>query len=59
MRAHADAACIGSEGVQSLKCGRRFVGIELKDAYWRQACRYLDAQDRQDDLFGREMVAAE
>ena len=52
-------AGIGSEGVGSLKLGRRFVGVELKESYWKQACRYLDAQDRQDDLFGREMVAAE
>jgi len=49
---------IGSEGVSSLKLGRRFVGIELKEAYWRQASRYLDAQDRQDDLFAREVAAA-
>lgn len=49
---------IGSEGVSSLKLGRRFIGIELKDGYWRQACRYLDAQDRQDDLFARETAAA-
>ena len=33
---------IGSEGVMSLRRGRRFVGIELKESYWRQACRYLD-----------------
>lgn len=49
---------IGSEGVTSLKLGRRFVGVELKESYWRLACRYLDAQDRQDDLFARETAAA-
>lgn len=49
---------IGSEGVGSLKLGRRFVGTELKESYWKQACRYLDAQDRQDDLFARENEAA-
>jgi DNA modification methylase len=49
---------IGSEGVSSLKLGRRFVGTELKEAYWRQACRYLEAQDQQDDLFAREVAAA-
>src|SRR5580765_5971885 len=47
---------IGSEGVQSLKHGRRFFGIELKQSYWSQACRYLDAEDRQSGLFD---VAAE
>lgn len=41
---------IGSEGVVSLKLKRRFIGIELKESYWREACRYLDAQDRQYDL---------
>lgn len=49
---------IGSEGVTSLKLGRRFIGVELKESYWRQACRYMDAQDKQDDLFARETVAA-
>jgi DNA modification methylase len=48
---------IGSEGVTALKLGRRFVGTELKESYWRQAVRYLEAQDRQDDLFGREAAA--
>lgn len=47
---------IGSEGVVSLKHGRRFVGVELKESYWRQACRYLAAQDAQDDLFAREVA---
>jgi DNA modification methylase len=27
---------IGSEGVVSLKLGRKFVGVELKESYWRQ-----------------------
>jgi DNA modification methylase len=49
---------IGSEGVVSLKLGRRFIGIELKDTYWRQACRYLDAEDRQEQLFTKEMEYA-
>lgn len=49
---------IGSEGVTSLKLGRRFIGTELKESYWKQAARYLAAQDAQDDLFARETVAA-
>lgn len=44
-------AGIGSEGVTALNLRRRFLGIELKEGYWRQACRYLDAEDRQTDLF--------
>lgn len=43
-------AGVGSEGVVSLKMRRRFVGVELKESYWRQACTYLDAEDRQLDL---------
>ena len=49
---------IGSEGHVSLKAGRRFVGTELKESYWRQAVRYLEAQDRQDDLFTSELLAS-
>ncbi|MDE2096825.1 MAG: site-specific DNA-methyltransferase [Patescibacteria group bacterium] len=49
---------IGSEGVCSLNLKRKFLGIELKESYWKQACRYLDAQDRQDDLFARETCCA-
>jgi DNA modification methylase len=43
---------IGSEGVTALKMGRKFIGVELKDTYFAQACRYLDAIDRQGGLFG-------
>lgn len=32
---------IGSEGVGSLRFGRKFTGIELNEAYWTQACRNL------------------
>lgn len=49
---------IGSEGVTSLKLGRKFIGTELKESYWKQANRYLDAQDKQDDLFSRETAVA-
>ncbi len=38
---------IGSEGVVSLERGRKFFGVELKESYWRQACKNLDAMDRQ------------
>ena len=41
---------IGSEGVMSLKAGRKFVGVELKEAYWRRACLNLTAQEAQPDL---------
>lgn len=42
---------IGSEGVVSLRCKRRFIGVELKTEYFRQAVDFLTAQDRQGDLF--------
>ena len=43
---------IGSEGYVALQLGRRFVGIELKGSYYRQAVSNLDACTRQTaDLF--------
>lgn len=42
---------IGSEGVMSLKHGRKFFGIELKESYWKQACKYLKAEESQGYLF--------
>lgn len=32
---------IASEGHASLLAGRRFYGVELKESYWRQACKNL------------------
>jgi DNA modification methylase len=46
---------IGSEGVMAIKAGRRFVGVELKAAYFRQAVRNLreaEATHAGGDLFG-------
>lgn len=42
---------IGSEGYGALKLGRKFVGIELKESYWKQACKYLNHEDSQQNLF--------
>jgi len=36
-------AGIGSEGYVALEEGRKFVGVELKETYWRQAVANLDA----------------
>ena len=45
-------AGIGSEGYVALQMGRRFVGIELKESYWRQACLNLEQAKRNtNDLF--------
>jgi DNA modification methylase len=43
---------IGSEGDCSLRLGRRFIGAELKESYFRQACKNLDTAERNAvDLF--------
>lgn len=43
---------IGSEGYVAIKNRRKFVGIELKETYWRQACRHLaNAESGAVDLF--------
>jgi len=36
-------AGIGSEGYVALQRGRRFIGIELKESYWRQCVANLRA----------------
>lgn len=48
-------AGIGSEGYVSIEEGRRFVGVELKGSYYRQAARNLAAASEggpQAELFG-------
>lgn len=40
----------------TLKLGRRFIGIELKDSYFRQSVAYCDSQDRQTKLVFPEMI---
>lgn len=42
---------IGSEGFQSLKMGRKFIGSELKEGYFKQACENLSIAKAQPDLF--------
>lgn len=43
-------AGIGSEGVGALGLGRKFVGVELKDSYFRHAARNLRDAVQQDAL---------
>lgn len=50
---------IGSEGVTAIKLKRKFIGIELKQSYFKHAARYLEAQERQEDLFIADLMAAE
>lgn len=43
---------IGSEGYAAIKAGRRFLGTELKESYFRQAVKYLiEAEASGRDLF--------
>lgn len=37
---------IGSEGFCAMKLKRKFIGVELKESYFRQACRNIDAAER-------------
>jgi len=47
---------IGSEGVVAVKQKRNFIGVELKESYFKQACKYLDQAERTSaslfDMFG-------
>lgn len=43
---------IGSEGAVALDAGRRFIGIELKESYWKQACDHLQSRDSQISMLG-------
>lgn len=47
-------AGVGSEGYEALRLGRKFIGIELKRAYWELAQRHLKDMERlrsQIDMF--------
>ena len=52
---------IGSEGFEAVKSGRRFLGVELKESYFKQACanlRIASQSTRQRSLFGATEVAS-
>jgi DNA modification methylase len=40
---------VGSEGVSALRAKRRFIGFELKEAYFNQACKYLAEAESESD----------
>lgn len=49
---------IGSEGYAALRAGRRFVGTELKESYFKQAAKYLsEAENESASLFDAESAA--
>lgn len=41
----------GTTGVACVKMGRRFIGVEIDEAYWAESCRRIEAAYRQPDLF--------
>lgn len=46
---------IGSEGYCAMKLKRKFIGVELKESYFRQACRNIDAAEKSaESLFDYE-----
>lgn len=45
-------AGIGSEGFVAVEMGRRFIGVELKESYYKQAVANLQAMADQEDMFG-------
>lgn len=50
---------IGSTGYQALKSGRKFIGCELKESYWKQAVANLRAAEiKQEDLFTKHETIA-
>lgn len=40
---------IGSEGFVSVKTGRKFIGCELKESYWKQAVKYIGQAEAEHD----------
>jgi len=55
-------AGIGSEGHEAIRAGRRFVGVELKDSYYRQAVKNLTRAESEMDaktLFSDPVAFAE
>lgn len=46
---------IGSEGYGALRCGRRFIGVELKASYFAQAVRNL--KQTEDETAGGDLFA--
>ena len=54
-RAHRPFAGIGSEGYEAIRAGRQYLGIELKESYFTQACANLKAATQlSENLFARE-----
>jgi DNA modification methylase len=44
----------GTTGVAAVKLGRRFIGIEIEPKYFDIACRRIEEETRQRDMFIEE-----
>jgi len=51
-------AGIGSEGYQAVKLKRRFVGIELKESYWKVACENIRQAETEVRNESRDLLTA-
>lgn len=40
---------VASEGVGALRCGRKFIGVELKESYWMNGVKFLRSEERKED----------
>lgn len=49
---------VGTTGVAAMRLGRRFIGIEIEQAYFDVACRRIEHATRQGDMFARRSEAA-
>lgn len=49
---------IGSEGYAAVRVGRRFYGCELKDEYYREACRNLASASRMSEQSRKQQLFA-
>jgi DNA modification methylase len=41
---------VASEGVGSLRVGRKYIGVELKVSYWQHGCRFLENEEREQSI---------
>lgn len=49
-------AGVGSEGVGSLRLGRKFIGFELKEEYYNLACKNLKSEEKKSDQLELELA---
>ena len=50
-------AGIGSEGYESVRMGRKFVGVELKPSYFDLACKHLEVAEQEFNMADHSLFA--